>query len=49
MEILLALGAALLFALGTVLQQKAAVQSSDEEAMRAGFLDQRTQGRYVVE
>ena len=38
MEIVLALGAALCFALGTVLQQKGAVQSSDEEALKANFL-----------
>jgi drug/metabolite transporter (DMT)-like permease len=38
MEIALALGAALCFALGTVLQQKGAIQSSDEEALKANFL-----------
>lgn len=38
MEIVLALGAALCFALGTVLQQKGAVESSDEEALKASFL-----------
>jgi drug/metabolite transporter (DMT)-like permease len=35
---LLAVAAALLFAIGTVLQQRAAMQSSDREAVRAGFL-----------
>jgi drug/metabolite transporter (DMT)-like permease len=34
----LALGAALLFALGTVLQQRVAAAATDAEAMRAGFL-----------
>ncbi|MFN8130212.1 MAG: DMT family transporter [Solirubrobacteraceae bacterium] len=38
MDILLALAAAFCFALGTVLQQKAAVDSSEAEALRAGFL-----------
>jgi drug/metabolite transporter (DMT)-like permease len=38
MAVALALAAALLFALGTVLQQKVAATESGEEAMRAGFL-----------
>ena len=38
MEVALALGAALLFALGTVLQQQVASQSSEEESRSAGFL-----------
>ncbi len=38
MAVVLALGAALVFALGTVLQQQVAEQSSDEDALRAGFL-----------
>jgi drug/metabolite transporter (DMT)-like permease len=35
---LLAVAAALLFAIGTVLQQRAAMESNDREAVRAGFL-----------
>lgn len=38
MAVLLALAAALLFAAGTVLQQKVAAEASDEEAVSAGFL-----------
>jgi drug/metabolite transporter (DMT)-like permease len=38
MAVALALAAALLFALGTVLQQRVAAAAPDEEAMRAGFL-----------
>jgi drug/metabolite transporter (DMT)-like permease len=38
MAVALALAAALLFALGTVLQQRVAATASGEEAMRAGFL-----------
>jgi drug/metabolite transporter (DMT)-like permease len=38
LEVALALAAALLFALGTVLQQKEAQRASGEEALRAGFL-----------
>lgn len=38
MEVALALAAALLFALGTVLQQQVASQSSEEESRSAGFL-----------
>jgi drug/metabolite transporter (DMT)-like permease len=38
LSILLALVAALLFAIATVLQQKGAMQLPDEEALRAGFL-----------
>jgi drug/metabolite transporter (DMT)-like permease len=38
MDVLLALAAAFCFALGTVLQQKAAVDSTEAEALRAGFL-----------
>jgi drug/metabolite transporter (DMT)-like permease len=38
MAVPLALAAALLFALGTVLQQRVAAATSDAEAMRAGFL-----------
>jgi len=38
MDVVLALAAALLFAIGTVIQQTVAAQASDEEAMRAGFL-----------
>jgi drug/metabolite transporter (DMT)-like permease len=37
-EAILALGAALLFALGTVLQQKEAAAAPDDQALRAGFL-----------
>jgi drug/metabolite transporter (DMT)-like permease len=37
-EVLLALGAALLFALGTVLQQKVAAAAPDHRALRFGFL-----------
>jgi drug/metabolite transporter (DMT)-like permease len=37
-EVVLALGAALLFALGTVLQQKVAAAAPDHRALRAGFL-----------
>jgi drug/metabolite transporter (DMT)-like permease len=38
LSVILALVAALLFALGTVLQQKGAMQESDAEALKAGFL-----------
>jgi drug/metabolite transporter (DMT)-like permease len=38
MAVALALAAALFFAVGTVLQQKAAAGASDEQARRAGFL-----------
>jgi drug/metabolite transporter (DMT)-like permease len=38
MDIVLALVAALLFGIGTVLQQRAAMQVPDEEAMKAGLL-----------
>jgi len=38
MDIVLALAAALLFGVGTVLQQRAAMQVPDEEAMKAGLL-----------
>jgi drug/metabolite transporter (DMT)-like permease len=38
MDIVLALAAALLFGIGTVLQQRAAMQVPDEEAMKAGLL-----------
>jgi drug/metabolite transporter (DMT)-like permease len=38
MAVVLALAAALLFALGTVLQQRVAAASAGAEAMRAGFL-----------
>src|SRR5919204_4385182 len=38
MDVALALAAALLFALGTVLQQRVASTASDEEAASAGFL-----------
>jgi drug/metabolite transporter (DMT)-like permease len=38
LEVVLALTAAVLFALGTVLQQKEASQASGEEALKAGFL-----------
>jgi drug/metabolite transporter (DMT)-like permease len=38
MDIVLALVAALLFGVGTVLQQRAAMQVPDEEAMKAGLL-----------
>ena len=38
LEVSLALVAALLFALGTVLQQKEAQEVSDEDAKKAGFL-----------
>ena len=38
MEAILALGAALLFALGTVLQQKEAAAAPAEQALRVGFL-----------
>ena len=38
MEVILALGAALLFAFGTVLQEKEAAAASDREALKAGFL-----------
>ena len=38
LEVALALAAALLFALGTVLQQKEAQRASGEEALRAAFL-----------
>jgi len=38
MEVILALAAALLFSLGTVLQQQIASTASEEEARRAGFL-----------
>ncbi|MDQ6915303.1 MAG: DMT family transporter [Actinomycetota bacterium] len=38
MEVILALGAALLFALATVLQQKEAAAAPDHQALRAGFL-----------
>jgi drug/metabolite transporter (DMT)-like permease len=38
MAVFLALAAALLFALGTVLQQRVAAREPGEEAMRAGFL-----------
>src|ERR687888_788454 len=38
MDVALALAAALLFALGTVLQQRVASTASDEEASSAGFL-----------
>jgi len=38
LAVILALGAAFLFATGTVLQQRAAATASDEEARRAGFL-----------
>jgi drug/metabolite transporter (DMT)-like permease len=38
LSVILALLAAALFALGTVLQQKGAMQEPDEEALRAGFL-----------
>ncbi|MCW2953852.1 MAG: hypothetical protein JWQ48_3022 [Conexibacter sp.] len=38
MAVLLALAAAVVFALGTVLQQQVAEQSSDDDALRAGFL-----------
>ena len=38
MAVVLALVAALLFALGTVLQQRVAAESGSDEAMRAGFL-----------
>jgi drug/metabolite transporter (DMT)-like permease len=38
MDVALALAAAVLFAFGTVLQQRVAVTASDEEAARAGFL-----------
>jgi drug/metabolite transporter (DMT)-like permease len=38
LSVILALGAAALFALGTVLQQKGAMQEWDAEALKAGFL-----------
>jgi drug/metabolite transporter (DMT)-like permease len=38
MDIVLALAAAFLFGIGTVLQQRAAMQVPDEEAMKAGLL-----------
>ena len=38
MDIVLALGAALLFGVGTVLQERAAMEVPDEEAMKAGLL-----------
>ena len=40
MEVVLALVAALLFSLGTVLQAQVASQSSEEDAAKAGFLFQ---------
>ena len=40
MDIVLALAAALLFSLGTVLQQQVASQASEEEARKTGFLVQ---------
>ena len=38
LEVSLALVAALLFAFGTVLQQKEAQEVSDDDALKAGFL-----------
>ncbi len=38
MDVLLALAASLLFAIGTVVQQTVAAKATDEEAMQAGFL-----------
>jgi len=38
MDVLLALAASFLFALGTVLQQRVAARESDEDAVKAGFL-----------
>jgi len=38
MDLLFALAAAFLFAIGTVLQQRVVARASDEQAVKAGFL-----------